>query len=65
MPINTVELINAVSLLCDEREMKVTVKQSAKGEKSHILLLLRILKCSTISLKGLFLPEFLLSSEEF
>ncbi|XP_063701368.1 protein C19orf12 homolog [Culicoides brevitarsis] len=31
MPVDTVELINAVSLICDEREMRVTMKQSAKG----------------------------------
>lgn len=36
MPINTVELINAVSLICDQHEMKVTVQQSAKGNIKFI-----------------------------
>ena len=31
MPINTVELINAASIICDEHNMRVTLRQSAKG----------------------------------
>lgn len=31
MPVNTEELLRAVSMLADDHNMRVTVKQSAKG----------------------------------
>jgi len=31
MPINTQDLMNAVSLICDEHNMRCTISQSAKG----------------------------------